>query len=336
VKATTVGFGPAGLLLALISGCDERYSAFAELQLQQGLLAAGRVRPEVVADHVRVIYEARLGDDDTSFDYSALCPVVDCTYSRAATRAVIERIWSGDDRATIGELSRQTVERDGFSTTNLMLDIPSATASDEWVIATAHYDAWFGAANDNATGVAVTLEAAVALEGLALDRNVRLLLTDGEELGIVGGIRYVQEFGTRGVVMALNADMIAHRGERGGLLTREPERLEYIVQGNEQSAGEAFQLADLGRRLPEPLEMRPVIYPGDGLSVLGFAVGSVLSDHAPFWAAGTKALFPFPAGDKPAWYHTEEDTPDRVDPDRLARMARLWAGALAAFATEAR
>jgi hypothetical protein len=127
--------------------------------------------------------------------------------------------------------------------------------------------------------------------------------------------------------------MVAHLGENGSLLTREPDGLEYIVQGNEHSAPDAFKLADFARRLAAPLRMRPVIFSGDGVGVLGFVVGSALSDHAPFWLAGASAVFPFPAGDKPSWYHTEDDTPDRVDTERLARFGRLWAGALGAFAT---
>jgi Zn-dependent M28 family amino/carboxypeptidase len=165
--------------------------------------------------------------------------------------------------------------------------------------------------------------------------GVRLLLTDGEELGMVGAERYLEEFGSSELAMVLNADMIAHLGSAGGLLTREPAGVEYILQANERSAEAAFQLADLARRLPEAVALRPVVFPDDGVSVIGFAVGSVLSDHGPFWLRGAKALFPFPAGDKPDWYHTPEDTPERVDADRLRRMGRLWSAAIAAFATRA-
>lgn len=333
MKAQRVRAVLACLALALPTACGERYAPFSERQLERGLAAAARVRPEIVSGYVQGIYAARLNDNEESFDYEAYCPVPGCRYSRAATRAFIERISSGEDLGGAGQLQRQTVSRGGLSTTNLILDLPSAADSEEWVLATAHYDAWFGGANDNATGVAVLLEAAWALQGLALDRNVRLLFTDGEELGIVGSVRYLEEYGTDGLVLALNADMVAHAGEQGGLLTREPGGVEYIVQANERSAAGAFQLADLARRLPEPIEMRSVVFPGDGVSVLGFAVGSALSDHAPFWLEESRALFPFPAGDKPDWYHTVRDTPDRVDADRLARFSRLWAGALAAFAT---
>ena len=320
--------------LALAPACQPELSAFSERQLERGERAAALVRAELLLGHVQAIYEARLTDVEPGFPFTELCPDAGCAYSRAATAELIRQVWSG--LGPRWQPREQRVDRGGLVTTNLLLDIPSAAPSSEWVLAVAHYDAWFGAANDNATGVAVTLEAAFALTELELERNVRLLLTDGEELGLVGAERYLEQFGGEGLVMVLNADMIAHRGSPGSLLTREASGTEYIVQGNDLSREAAFQLADLAQRLPEPVELRPVLFPGDGVSTVGFAVGSVLSDHGPFWLRGLPALFPFPAGDKPEWYHTPDDTPERVDPDRLRRMGKLWGAAIAAFATRAR
>jgi peptidase M28-like protein len=316
------------------SACQPRFSPFSERQIGMGQEAATRVRAGLLLGYVQAIYEARLTDLEPAFTYTELCPEAGCAYNRAATAELIRQVWSGlDPRLRYHE---RRIDNAGLVTTNLLLDIPSAVPSADWVLAVAHYDAWFGGANDNATGVAVTLEAAFALSELELERNVRLLLTDGEELGLVGAERYLAEHGSEGLVMVLNADMLAHRGAPGSLLTREASGTEYIVQGNEVSREEAFQLADLGRRLPEPVELRPVVFPDDGVSTVGFAVGSVLSDHGPFWLRGVPALFPFPAGDKPDWYHTPDDTPDQVDSDRLVRMGKLWSAAIAAFATRDR
>lgn len=323
----------AGVLGVLAVACRPELSPFSERQLEAARGAAALVRPEVLGGHVQAIYDARLTDEELGFDFVELCPEAGCAYNRAAAARYIREVW-----AELGPgfpIVEQRVDSGGLATTNLLLDLPSAEPSGEWVLAVAHYDAWFGAANDNATGVAVTLEAAFALSELELDRNVRLLLTDGEELGLVGAERYLAEHGSDGVVMVLNADMIAHVGSPGSLLTREAAGTEYILQANELSREQAFQVADLARRLPDPVELRPVVFPQDGVSVVGFAVGSVLSDHAPFWLRGLPALFPFPAGGKPDWYHTPHDTPERVDPDRLRRMGTLWSAALAAFATRA-
>ena len=45
------------------------------------------------------------------------------------------------------------------------------------------------------------------------------------------------------------------------------------------------------------------------------------SDHAPFVAAGIPAVVFHAPRDQ--YYHTENDTPDRIQPDHLARFARL-------------
>jgi hypothetical protein len=309
--------------------CGEPYEGLSARQLATGLSAAGRVRPEVVSQTVNAIFEARRADAESDFALRELCPRAGCSYSRAATADIIRQVWS----QLPGGAQQQHVQSEGLSTTNLFVDIVAA-GSSEWVIAVAHYDAWFGAANDNATGVAVTLEAGVALASEPLDRNVRLLLTDGEERGMVGAERYISEFGVDGVTLVLNADMIAHVGDTSGWLTGEEESAEYIVQANEGAAEAAFQMAELARSLPEPLHLKPVVYPGIGVSAAGFAIGYALSDHAPFWLRGVDALFPFPAGDKPDWYHTPRDTPEQVNAGRLRRFSRLWAAAIAAFATE--
>ena len=94
-------------------------------------------------------------------------------------------------------------------------------------------------------------------------------------------------------------------------------------------------MADLAGRLPASISLKPLIFPDDGLSLATVLSGGIYSDHAPFWLAGIPALFPFPVGAKPGWYHTPRDTPDQVDADRLQRIGRLWAGALTAFATRA-
>lgn len=316
------------------AACTETYPPFADRQIDAAMGAADGVRGGELMPLVRAIYEARLGDGQSDDAFADRCGGGGgCVYSRRATAELIRRRWADPGFAPGAVPHEQARAEGGFETVNLMLDLPGRARPDEWVLATAHYDAWFGGANDNATGVAVTLAAARALAGASLDRSVRFLLFDGEELGMVGSGRYVEEFGVGGVVMALNADMIAHRGDEGGALTGQPSSVEYLLQADARSASAAHQMADLGRRLPRPISLRPLVFPGDGVSLVGVLTGVDLSDHASFWLAGAPALFPFPAGDKPSWYHTDRDTPDEVDADRLERAAALWAAAIAAFAT---
>jgi Zn-dependent M28 family amino/carboxypeptidase len=319
--------------VALVLGCSTRYPPLDDHQLEVALAAQANVRTGELYAHVERLYEARLADPAKDFGFGRFCRSdADCPYSRAAAADLIRAHWN-DTTLAGARFSEETATADGVATTNLLLDIPGRVRPEEWVLATAHYDAWFGGANDNATGTAVLLEAAAPLLAAWLDRSVRLVLFDGEELGLVGAGRYVAAHGADRVVVVLNADSIAFVGDEGGVLTGTKPSVEYLAQANEVSAGFAFQLADLARRLPEPTEMQPLVFPDDGISLLGVITGFDLGDHAQFWLAGTPAVFPFPAGDKPSWYHTEGDTPDKVDRGRLARMGRLWVAALAAFAT---
>jgi Zn-dependent M28 family amino/carboxypeptidase len=164
---------------------------------------------------------------------------------------------------------------------------------------------------------------------------VRVLWVDGEEFGMVGSNRYLQAHPNDNIAMVVNADMTAFMGTQSNPLTHEPAAVEYWIQANEQSASGAYKLAQLAGQLPEPVGAKPVIYPGSGVSIAGVVMGYSLSDQSTFWMAGIPALFPFPTGDIPDWYHTPRDVPAEVDVDRLQRVARLWVAGLAAFATVA-
>jgi hypothetical protein len=325
-----------GLALVAVGACGERYPPFADNQIAAGLRAGQAVSVATLAGRVQDICDARLSDPQRESHGDFCGRSDDCVYSRAATAGLIRRWLAESPQSATIPLTLQESTEGGFTTTNLWLDLPGAVHPDEWVLAVAHYDAWFCAANDNATGTATLVEAALALAPLGLDRSVRVLWVDGEEFGMVGSNRYLEAHPHDDLIMVINADMTAFVGEQGNPLTREPATVEYVIQANEPSAAAAHALADLAGRLPEPVGTKAVVYPGSGVSAAGVILGYSLSDQSPFWMAGIPALFPFPAGDIPGWYHTPRDLPDQVDADRLQRAARMWTAGLAAFATVAR
>ena len=53
--------------------------------------------------------------------------------------------------------------------------------------------------------------------------------------------------------------------------------------------------------------------------------GAIVDDHLPFVAEGYRAadLIDFDYGPGNAWWHTAEDTPDKLSADSLARTAAL-------------
>jgi carboxypeptidase Q len=95
---------------------------------------------------------------------------------------------------------------------NVIADIPGRDRPDEWVIVGAHLDSWdFGpGAQDNATGVAMVLEAARAIAALKQPprRSIRFALWGGEEQGQLGSTAYTLAHASDlvRVVAVLNAD----------------------------------------------------------------------------------------------------------------------------------
>ena len=95
---------------------------------------------------------------------------------------------------------------------NVIADLAGRSRPDEWLIVGAHLDSWdFGpGAQDNATGVAMVLEAARAIAAMKQPprRSIRFALWGGEEQGQLGSTAYawVHEPELDRVVATLNTD----------------------------------------------------------------------------------------------------------------------------------
>jgi len=75
-------------------------------------------------------------------------------------------------------------------------------------------------------------------------------------------------------------------------------------------------------------------FPAECLSMPPPLAGVSLSDHASFWREGYRAVMvtdtaPF----RYRYYHTPEDTPDKIDYDSLARVTEGLCGTIAALAS---
>ncbi|HET6956227.1 MAG TPA: M20/M25/M40 family metallo-hydrolase [Vicinamibacterales bacterium] len=113
-------------------------------------------------------------------------------------------------RVSLELVNRVTVG--AVTVNNVLADIPGSERPDEWIIVGAHLDSWdFGTgAQDNATGVAMVLEAARAIAALEERprRSIRFALWGGEEQGQLGSTAYVRAHAAEleRVVALLNAD----------------------------------------------------------------------------------------------------------------------------------
>jgi len=111
---------------------------------------------------------------------------------REEAQTIREELAHGRVRMSLELINRVTP---GAATVNnVIADIPGRDRPDEWVIVGAHLDSWdFGTgAQDNATGVAMVLEAAraIAAQKEPPRRSIRFALWGGEEQGQLGSSAY--------------------------------------------------------------------------------------------------------------------------------------------------
>ncbi len=228
---------------------------------------------------------------------------------------------------------------DGARCDNLEVEIVGATRPDEIVVVGAHYDSVPGcpAANDNASGVAGMLWLASAFAGLPSNRTLRFVAFVNEELPYahtvdMGSWVYARHCRERGdnVIAMLSLETIgcysdAPGSQRypAGLGRLYPSTGNFIAfVGNTRYARLVRQVvASFRRYAPFPCL-------GGALPEAMSDIGR--SDHWPFWQEGYPALMvtdtaPF----RYEHYHTAEDTVDKIDFERTARVVRGLASVIA-------
>ncbi|PTM59836.1 M28 family peptidase [Desmospora activa] len=182
------------------------------------------------------------------------------------------------------------------------------------VYVTAHYDSvpYSPGANDNASGTGVMLELARIMKGLPTDKEVRFVAFGAEEIGLLGSRHYVGQLSPDEIERSIanfNMDMVGTKWEQATQLYLN------VVDGEPNTVTEfAFAAAE---RLGND-------------SVVLYQRGS--SDHVAFYEAGIDAANfirrePGTANLEP-WYHTPEDTFDKIDRNRLQEAGELVGAAV--------
>lgn len=174
------------------------------------------------------------------------------------------------------------------------------TDSTGRVLLTAHYDSvpTSPGANDDAAGVAVTLEAARALTAYGPPRNdIVVLITDGEEHGLLGAEAFIHSHPL---------------GQDGGIL------LNHEARGGAGAAmmfrasdGHPDLIRTLARVAPAPVADSAV---ADAFDLLPNETDFVVFDDAGF------AAMDFAYADDSAIYHSALDTPENVSAESVQHM----------------
>lgn len=226
------------------------------------------------------------------------------------------------------EVSRYAYETRGESVANL--EITQAGTSEEIVLVGAHYDSVFGSpgANDNGSGVAAMLELSRYFASHPSRRTVRFVAFVNEEPPF---------FKTSGMGSRVYAEMARARGDKiRAMLCLETMGYYSDVPGS-QRYPPLFNLfypdkgnfigfvSNFGSRalLKEAVAAFRAgsDFPLEHVATFGWVPGVDWSDHWSFWREGVPAIMiTDTAPYRYPYYHTAQDTPDKVDYRRLARL----------------
>jgi hypothetical protein len=194
---------------------------------------------------------------------------------------------------------------------NVIAEIPGAEIPQEVLLALGHIDSVghdFAGADDNASGTAVLLEMARVLRDKGLRRTLRFLVTNSEELHLVGARKYIQQLQASNTLnqikLSINMDMVGYNSNGIVELETNPN-LEHLAKWMAELAA---QYTSLKTKI---------------------TLGAWGSDHVPLLDAGVSSILTIEDwSTKTPCYHTACDLPSTLNYDYAAEIARLNVSAL--------
>ena len=225
---------------------------------------------------------------------------------------------------------RQTFELAKLPLSNVEAVLQGTTHGAEIVVVGAHYDTVVGCpgANDNATGVAAVLELAQRFSGRRQPRTIRFVAFVNEEPPFfqtehMGSAVYANALrsGDERVAGMLSLETMGYYSEeRGSQRYPAPMATVYPDVGNFIGFVADVASARLLWRARRAFKRR-TSFPLQSATVPAAIPGVGWSDHWAFWQAGYPAMMVTDTAPyRYPWYHTADDTPEKVDCDRLAHV----------------
>lgn len=227
---------------------------------------------------------------------------------------------------------------------NVIITLPGISSPEQILLAGAHYDTVPRApgADDNASGVAALLELGRCLAGYQPGRTIRLVAFVNEEPPFF----YWSQMGS-----AVYARAARQRGED----IRAMFSLEMLGCYSEEPRSQRYP-PFLGRGRPDcgnfiafvaNLHSRPLLkqalaafrtgsdFPVESTAAFGWLPGINWSDHLNFWRSGYPALMiTDTAFFRYRYYHSPQDTPEKLDYGRMASVVQGIGGMLVKLADE--
>lgn len=260
--------------------------------------------------------------------------------SHPAGRNYIEKEGLAAARAYIAEqfeasgypVKHQEYQIAGDRFANLEVTRPGTTRADEIVIVGAHYDAVIGApgANDNGSGVAAVLELAARFKDAEFSRSIRFVTFVNEEpphfmQGTMGSDVYARQAARekQKIVAMYSLETIGYFRDDAGSQQYPPLfNLFYPRTGNFIAFVGNLRSRGLVTRSLQSFRTH-ARFPSEGIAAPAIIPGINWSDHWSFWKQGYPAIMiTDTAPYRYPHYHSPEDTPDKVDYEKMVPIVR--------------
>lgn len=238
---------------------------------------------------------------------------------------------------------RQAYQVLGVECANIIAELPGRSAAEPVLIVGAHYDSYESspAANDNASGVAATLALARQFAGSPQHCTVRFVLFVNEEPPFfqtddMGSMVYARRCRERreNIVGMISLETIGYYSDVPGSQTYPiaPVRWVYPDTGNFIGFVGNYGSRGFLRRAIGAFR-KHASFPSEGGALPGWITGVGWSDHWAFWQVGYPAIMltdtaPF----RYPYYHSPQDTAEKLDYTRMARVVEGVAAVIADLA----
>lgn len=221
-----------------------------------------------------------------------------------------------------------TVE--GVRSNNLEIERPGSAFPEEIILIGAHYDSVRGSpgANDNGSGVAALLELSRLFADVEPARTVRFVVFTNEEppfffSGQQGSLLYAREARRRNddIRMMISLETIGSYSNAPGSQTYPPLfRFFYPDRGNFVAFVSNFRSRRVMRKLA--LAFRASTdFPLEHVATFSTIPGVAWSDHLSFWRKRYRAMMiTDTAFYRYPYYHTRQDTPEKLNYNEFAKM----------------
>ncbi|MDP4552572.1 M20/M25/M40 family metallo-hydrolase [Alkalihalobacillus macyae] len=225
--------------------------------------------------------------------------------TREAGLSLVEQLQNEDVQASVSVTNAGVIDKTSY---NVIAKKEPHPNKDNGQIVTvgAHHDSVPNGpgANDDASGVAATLELARIMAKTPTDTELRFVTFGAEEKGLVGSYHYADTLTDEEIdnmVAHFQMDMVGSR-DAGELIMFTPDGNKNLVTDLGASAGArisgAVDYGQLGR-----------------------------SDHVPFFLKGIPSALFIHAPLEP-WYHSPDDTIDKISKEKLQNVAEIVGAAV--------